>query len=95
MLLDFSVQIMDLDCDRGSTTVSFKLVWRAVEKKLGQGDISAPFSLGQHGSPYCQLPLLGNCGRSFFVHLFLVLAIEEQLFLPALSRTARENGVGY
>ena len=192
MLLDFSVPIMDLDCNRGSMIVSFKLAWRTVEKKLGRGDISAPFSLGHYGSPHCQLPLLGNCRRSLFVHLFLacllaccvasvvsdpvrphglqptrllhpwdssgkntgvgchfllqcinvdsesevaqscltpsdpmdcslpgssihgifwatvlewgaiafstcslVLAIEEQLFLPALSRTARENGVGY
>ena len=45
LLLDFAVQIMDLDCNRGSRLVSFKLVLRIAEKKLGRGDILAPFSL--------------------------------------------------
>lgn len=97
LLLDFAVQIMDLDCNRGSRLVSFKLVLRIVEKKLGRGGYFSPVQ----SLALSMVHLIVNCSHlaaaedHYLLTCSLVLAIEEQLFLPAVSRTARENGVGY
>ena len=94
MLLDFSVQIMDLYCHRGSRIVSFQYE-ELLRRKWGEVIFQPHLVLGIIVHLIVNCPRLATAEDHFLFTCSLVLAIEEQLFLPARSRTARENGVGY